>query len=105
MSFNKPLIDLQNGLANIKVDSFATEEARTGMLAAARSLCHRIEKPMEILLRIAWIEPAYTSCLKVAIDIGLFAALGENGIGVTKSVEELAMSTNTDKHLLGTTRG
>ena len=78
--------------------SFTTESDRKNALAAARSLCHRLERPMDTMLRIAWIEPSYAACLKIALDIGLFRALHDGG---RHSVESLADSTKSDPGLLG----
>lgn len=56
---------------------------------------------METLLRMVWIEPAYAACLKLGVDVGLFAALGEKGEGREYSVEELAGKTGVERDLLG----
>ena len=95
------LEDLMQSLKNLNATSFATDEDRQDFLITVRSLSQRLEKPMETLLRIAWIEPAYAACLKIGVDIGLFAALGKSNTGITYTIEELAHLTNTDSNLLG----
>lgn len=101
MAPNGSIDDLPKRLARFDAASCETEEARAELLAAARTLCQRLEKPMETLLRIAWIDTSHTACLKIGIDVGLFEALGEVGKGATYSVEELAKTTSVEKELLG----
>lgn len=81
-------------------DSFESENARREALAAARALCRRLERPMDTMLRIAWVEPPYVACLKIALDIKLFVALAKGGKGAAHSIVELANETKTDKALL-----
>lgn len=94
---------LYTTLTSLDIDSFENDHDRQRILAAARSLCTRIENPMETLLRTAWIEPAYTACLKIGVDIGLFAALGDDLTEGRSSVKELVERTSTDEALLGGT--
>ena len=82
--------DFETLISNINAQSFTTESYRKNALNAARSLCHRLERPMESMLRIAWIEPSYTACLKIALDVGVFQALADGG---EHSVENLASYT------------
>lgn len=77
------------------------EEARKKALAEARARCIQLEKPMETLLRLAWVEPAYAVCMKIAVDVGLFEALGKTVDGSKYTAEQLATSTKTDPKLLG----
>lgn len=83
-----------------KIDSayFPNERDRTTALAAARSLCHRLERPMDNMMRVAWIEPCYAACLKIALDAGVFRALGP---GKAYSVKQLAETTGAEEGLLG----
>lgn len=102
MSFNtKSWDEMREDLDRINKSTFPTDDARKEFLNTAISLCHRLERPMENLLRVSWVEPAHTACLKIAMDVGLFAALGECNSGETYSAEELAKATKTDRNLLG----
>lgn len=92
------LNDFQKIVDNVDQASFTSETDRKTALAAARSLCHRLERPMDTMLRVAWIEPSYAACLKIAMDIGVFRALHEGGM---HSVESLSEITKTDPNLLG----
>ena len=56
---------------------------------------------METMLRIAWVEPAYVACLKIAIEIGVFRALAKGGRGSKHTLNDLAEVTNTDSAFLG----
>ena len=96
-----PLSEFQKIVDDVDQSSFTTESDRKNALAAARSLCHRLERPMDTMLRVAWIEPSYTACLKTAMDVGVFRALNEGDRGSKHSVEDLANFTKTDPDLLG----
>ena len=92
------LNDFQKMLDNVGQTSFISESDRKTALSAARSLCHRLERPMDTMLRVAWVEPSYVACLKIAMDIGVFRALHGGG---AHSVESLSNITKTDPNLLG----
>lgn len=100
MSTLSSLDDFQKVIKNVDQNSFTIESDRKEALAAARSLCHRLERPMDSMLRIAWIEPAYVACLKIALDIGVFRALNEGGRNSKHSLEDLAGTTKIEPDLL-----
>lgn len=56
---------------------------------------------MDTMLRIAWIEPSYVACLKIALDVGVFRVVNEGGKGSKHSLEDLAKATKTQPGLLG----
>ena len=101
MAPTQEIADFRKNIDNVNAISSSCDSAQKEALAAARSLCHRLEKPMDSMLRIAWIEPSYSACLKIALDIGLFRALVEGGDGSRHSVEDIARSTNTNPTILG----
>ncbi|KAL9092356.1 MAG: hypothetical protein Q9159_000864 [Coniocarpon cinnabarinum] len=80
--------------------SFKDEESRRAALDAARSLVRRLEKPMESMLRMCWVEPSHAFALKTAVDLKLFEVLGRDGKDSEKSVRELADATNADPILV-----
>lgn len=94
-------MDFYNSIEKIDANSFTSEEDRKTALAAARSLCHRLERPMDAMLRIAWIEPSYMACLKIGMDTQVFRALSETG---EHKVNDLAKKIGADTMLLSKDR-
>lgn len=95
------LPDFREYVDSISATYFEDEASRKQALQSARSLVHRLETPMETMLRIAWTEPGYAAALKICLDLGLFKALAEGqGFATMKTVGDLAGSTGSDPVLV-----
>ncbi|KAF6226401.1 hypothetical protein HO133_009267 [Letharia lupina] len=77
-------------------------DARRELLAAARSLCYKLETPIESLLRICWAEAQTHPAIRTGIEMNLFEKLVEDD-GAAKSNSQLAAMTGADPVLLNWT--
>ncbi|CAF9940602.1 MAG: hypothetical protein ALECFALPRED_008770 [Alectoria fallacina] len=73
--------------------------ARRELLAAARSLCYKLETPVESLLRICWAEAQTHPAIRTGVEMNLFEKLADDG-GAVNSNGQLASMTNSDTVLL-----
>lgn len=82
-------------------DSFETEAVRNEVIAAAKTLLVRIEKPFEQLRDIVLTDPIRGACPKVCHDLELFTSWKAEG-EIAMTVSQLASLVRTDEALLRT---
>ncbi|KAK5117837.1 hypothetical protein LTR85_008611 [Meristemomyces frigidus] len=88
---------LMSHLPGIDRASFGDDEsARMQTLLEARALVERLEKPWEKVDRMVWLQPTLLLTVKIASDMGLFAALSST----PQNSEQLGKATNADPILV-----
>ncbi|KAL9071370.1 MAG: hypothetical protein Q9161_004229 [Pseudevernia consocians] len=70
-------------------------DARRELLAAARSLCYKLETPIESLLRICWAKAQTHPAIRTGVEMNLFEKLAEDD-GAAKSKGQLAAMIGAD---------
>lgn len=73
--------------------------AREVLLAAARSMVHKLEYPGETLLKHMWAEPSHHVVLRMSVELHLFDHLSQDG-GAAKSSEQLATMCSAEPLLV-----
>ena len=86
-------------LSSLDGDSFSNDTERFMALNALARLTGRLERPWETGLKLGWMMPAFTACLKIGVDLDLFHKWDELGPGA-KTSKQLAAMTNADPFFL-----